>query len=36
MSTTAAVKTMEKPKLWVSGDLNGFFGLCTNLSLIHI
>jgi AGZA family xanthine/uracil permease-like MFS transporter len=23
-------KGMSGPKLWVPGDLNGFFGLCTN------
>ena len=23
-------KAMSSPKLWVPGDLNGFFGLCTN------
>ena len=23
-------QAMTGPKLWVAGDLNGFFGLCTN------
>lgn len=23
-------KSIARPKLWVAGDLNGFFGLCTN------
>lgn len=27
---TTAVAVQKKPKWWVAGDLNGFFGLCTN------
>jgi AGZA family xanthine/uracil permease-like MFS transporter len=26
----SAMKQVASPKLWVAGDLNGFFGLCTN------
>ncbi len=28
--STVAQKSIIKPKLWVAGDLNGFFGLATN------
>ena len=29
-STSAVARVQRGPKWWVAGDLNGFFGLCTN------